>query len=154
MQNREPKIPKEIAEWIRERMAKYPPDVDFQIDYTTTEQHPLEQREQYQELVKKYSRLYFMRGTGVMSVNFLYLNESWYVKIMLGVDKDGKILAENDPLYNGKFDHQRTNQLRNEIAGLPAEDKTEKIQESTLGEKRDENNPVLETPKEYEVLAT
>jgi hypothetical protein len=150
MQDREPKIPKEVADWIKERMAKYPPEVDFQVDYSSIENFPPEQREPYEALVKKYSRSYNMRGNGVMAVTFPYLNESWYVKIMCGADKEGNILNPNDPLWNEKYDAQRTNELRNEIAGLPSEDRIEKVQEANLGEKRREDNPALNLPKEYE----
>lgn len=150
MQDRDPKIPTEVAEWIKERMDKYPQGVDFELNYIGIEKHTIEQRQQYQEFVKKYSRFYTMRGIGVMSVTFPYFNESWNVKILVGADKEGNILnMDNAEVYNKNYDIQRTNQLRNEIAGLPGEDQIEKIQDAVVGQKRQHNEPFLEVPKEY-----
>ena len=149
MQNREPRVPKEVAEWIKERMEKYPPDVDFELNYAGLEAYTPEQRQQYQELVKKYSRFYKMRGIGVMAVTFPYLNESWSVKIIMGADKEGQFLDPNDSYWGDKYDVKRTDELRREIAGLPAEDQMESVMESNMGEKRREGNPALEMPREY-----
>ncbi len=150
MQGLEPKIPKEVADWIKERMVKYPLEVDFELNHSSIDTYTPENREQYQNLVRQYERFYNLRGPGVMAVTFPYLNESWYVKIMVGVDKEGKILDPNDPNYMEKYDGKRTNELRNEIAGLPSEDKIEKLQEGTVGEKRKEGDAALELPREYE----
>jgi hypothetical protein len=149
LQHRDPKIPKEVADWLRERAAKYSKEVDFAVNYSGLESHTPEQVEQYRELVKKYSRFFNMRGPAVMSVTFPYLNESWNVKIIFGADKDGNVIPQGDPNMMEKWDHKKTNELRNEIAGLPSEDQIEKVQNENLGEKRREGEPAIDVPREY-----
>lgn len=73
-------VPKEVAEWLLERNAKYP-DVTFLVDRFAT--HPTK-RAEYDPLVQKYKRSYAHLGTkrGASEVSFLYLAERWSVRII------------------------------------------------------------------------
>lgn len=122
MQEHLPVVPKVVADWLRNGIAKY--GVDFRVDVRDTYDH---------ELVRKFDRIFFFsrgREHGVGSVAFLYPEEWWYVKIVGGLDSNGQIVGHVDSVVEAL-----PATLRNEISGL-SEQKPEDlddIDETSIG---------------------
>jgi len=146
MQEKPEVVPDEVAVWLLERNDRYP-NIEFNIN--CSEPTSPEQVEEY-KLGVRYSRLYHMRGPAghVMSVTFPYANQSWNIRIVGGLTKDGKIAN----LGKDEDTTGLTAQLRQEIAGLP--DNTEKVHRSedgwvTLGTPVAADEPSRKEPVEF-----
>jgi hypothetical protein len=113
MQEKPEAVPKEVAEWLRDSIARYP-NIDFEIDV-----HEISAggKAEYEAAIQKYVRAYDYAqkgGFGVTTVTFLYAPESWTVRIVGGKDKDGNIISRD---ANAET-HPLGAKLRAEIAGI------------------------------------
>jgi hypothetical protein len=116
MQGKYDAVPKEVAEWVQDRNARYP-KIDFKIEY---EEPRAEQMAEYGSIAKKYMRYYgFGKGLfGVTDVFFPYLTQYWIIRIIGGVDKDGNIIDRDSPAFDNTALQPLGPGLRAEIAGI------------------------------------
>lgn len=143
MQDKPQQVPEEVAVWLLERNARYPM-IDFKIDYSDYTNPETETARQ------KYSRLYNgtptgLPGHGVGTVSFLYLKESWFVRIIGGTDAEGNIADMSIP--RDSDDVRRSvdglsAEQRAEISDMPSLDSLDHIQERTYGLPRIPGEPV------------
>jgi hypothetical protein len=149
VQNKEPKIPKEVADWLKPRNAQYA-DIKFEISHGEVT-GPQPQIEAYLKQAEQYQKFYQMKGPGggVLSVSFPYKKEGWAVKIMGLLDKDGNIVNTLTDETEGKDLKPLPPEMRNAIAGLPKEkDKIAELEQGGFAEVREANNPLKEKPEE------
>ncbi len=129
MKERPNSIPKEIKEWIVERNNKWT-DIIFEINW----QEPYRrEKEDYKRFAEKCSLIFYFhfRSGGVKYVSFPYIKERWFVRIK------GKYSAN-------KFSAA----LKNRAANMPEESSLKILADGIKGIRRNENNPVLYSPKE------
>jgi hypothetical protein len=146
MQGKNDLVPKEVAKWLVERNSRYH-KIDFEVN--CWEPYPSE-KEKLESTARKYSRIYGFNAPleGVGTVSFLYLSQSWIVKIIGGLDKKGEIADKNDPNYLDNFGGPLPVPLRAEIVALPDLSTLKKIEDKTMGILRKKNEPVLNVPDE------
>lgn len=145
MQERADAIPKDVAEWLKERNALYP-NINFHVNCWEPSSS---EKTEWEENARKYSRIFVKDGGfgwGISDVFFPYLDQVWAIKIIGLANEKGEILhPENSEYENGV---SLPPHLRFEIAGVPPVEMLEKFNHS-LGLPRKENEPVLKEPKEF-----
>lgn len=157
MQGKKEEVPNDVAEWLVSRMEKYP-NIDFKVDHDEMISLDPKQRDEMLKQIKKFSRIFHLEHKtngekGVIAVVFPYQNEIWRVKITGGLDDHGNMVGRGDPEFNEKIKRPLPPELRNEIAGLTDEKNVERIQlggkEGPMAKVREEDEPLLDEPKEF-----
>ncbi|MFH1712432.1 MAG: hypothetical protein ABH846_04325 [Patescibacteria group bacterium] len=150
MQGQKQEVPKVIADWLFERVKQYP-NIDFEINKRENIAVEQGEREAVEQMVRKFSRVYSMFGNtnGILHVIFPYLNENWTIKIIGGLDDEGKMVNRADPEYVQKVKQPLPAELRNEIAGVQNISELESLPNGTVAQLRAENELVLDKPKEF-----
>ncbi|MFA5987537.1 MAG: hypothetical protein WC797_02720 [Candidatus Paceibacterota bacterium] len=133
MQGKQEKVPKEIGTWLLERNKKYP-NIDFTIDHWDSRPFMVEK-----SIALKYSQLFALKAPlkGVLIVTFPYLDQSWSIRIVGGLNSAGDIADRS----KDKIVKPLTSALRAEISGLPPS--VDVVSENVVGILRDNNiNPL------------
>jgi hypothetical protein len=156
MQDRNEEIPKDVAEWLINKIEKYP-NVDFMINHDEMIGLDNALRGQLAELMKGFSRIFIPERkthgkNGVRTVVFPYTNEIWRITITGGLDADGNIIGRSDPEISAKIKRNLPPELRNEIAGLDEIHTIDEIQLDGRGalfaKAREEGEPLMNKPEE------
>lgn len=115
MQDKPHLVPKEVAEWLFDRVARYP-NIEFKIDMWEPHIQSEAERAEYEHQVRSYVRYCVLdnKNRGVSSVLFPYLSQGWQVRIIGGTDKDGNIIDHRAGLDTLPLRPK----LRAEIAGV------------------------------------
>lgn len=117
-------IPKEVAEWLAERNAKYP-GINFIVDRDEVREvdQPREERgmrnvrERYAKCFAPFEQSADAEHFSVLNVGFLYGQETWFIKITSVVNEKGEI-KNTQTVEEGERVEPFSPQLRNEIAGF------------------------------------
>lgn len=154
MQDKPHQVPEEVAVWLLEQNVRYP-NIDFKIDYSEFAGAETE------EVRKKYSRTWNgaptgLSGHGVGTVGFLYLRETWFIKIIGGLDAEGNIADMS--IARDSDDPKRSiaglsAELRAEISTMPPLEDLEEISEKLYGLPRKQGESVQERGTLIEVPA-
>ncbi len=141
MQGKKEEFPVKVVAWLLERNSLYLNTIDFTVD--VHEVSP-EQAEEYKPIAQKYFQIFGLKnpGFGILHVSFLYGTESWSVKIVGGLDKEGNLADRSNQEVAMSLGAGR----RAEIADFDA--KAEKISENSFGLLRQPANPLKDKPKE------
>ncbi len=144
LQNKEKKVPKELADWLEGRREKYTL-VEFQIE----RDEDITVQKAYRTLAEKYQKLYYISNSGPVigcsNVVFPYGKESWYIRIMGLVNSQGEMV---DVSLAVKGDRALPPEIRNAIADIPTDKDKISEEEGFIGEKRGLSNPLKEVPEE------
>lgn len=153
MQGKPEGVPKEVAAWLIERNSRYP-NIDFTVD--CRDSHPSEV-EEFESAARKYSRIYYLTAPfsagnvlNVLSIIFPYLKQIWIIKIVGGLDSEGKIADRTKTEVIKPLPVQ----LRAEIAGLPTipglplPSEMERLNKENVVIIRRKDEPPLEKPTE------
>lgn len=159
-------IPKEVAEWLVERNAKYP-GVNFIVDRHEVREvdRPIEERgmrnvrEQYAKWFGPFGTFADAEHFSVLTVGFLYGQETWIVRITGVVNEKGEI-KNTQTVEEGEKTTPLPPKLRNEIAGFDPKanewlgDSWERLypeggRKAMYAERRSEATPFRERPEAF-----
>lgn len=157
-------IPTEIAAWIVERDHLFP-DVNFIVEkYEIRDVDKPAEENGHRAIREKFVKVFYprfkitdLKKFGVLQVSYLFGQETWTVRIVGGITKEGKVRHSLN-IKEGEEIIGLTPEMRDQIAGFRPEDYElqehvsiqgdQKEHHFFYGERRTEKTPLIEYPLE------